>query len=272
MSESVSASGRIECYFGIFGAVVGGTLLVLAAFLTPGYDPRLHTISSLGEGVAKSLFSVAFVLFGTASIPFFMYLEKELKSIRDKVRKITTVIAIFTGMCIAMVGIIPDETYPDLFVFFHLFAAGVAFVGSSVYITLYSYLMYHSPKAKLYKGKKVKKDLAYYGFCNIFILILLLITLQPVIEWILFLTISSWLVVTAITLLEYRFFDIEGLYYKKSDYDKALIKFEESLEILNNVNLGNSPMAIKLKETIEFLKEELQKKEDRQKFLSYWRR
>ena len=131
--------------------------------------------------------------------------------------------------------------------------------------------MYHSPKAKLYKGKNFKKDLAYYGFCNIFILILLLITLQPLIEWILFLTISSWLVLTAITLLEYRFFDIEGLYYKKSDYDKALIKFEESLEILNNVNLGNSPMAIKLKETIEFLKKEQQKKKERKKFLEYWR-
>lgn len=272
MAESVSASGSIECYFSILGAVVGGSLLVLAALFTPGYDPRFHTISSLGEGVAKSLFSIAFVLFGTASIPFFMYLERELKYIRDRVRKITTVIAIFTGMCIAMVGIIPDETYPDLFVTFHLFAAGVAFTGSSVYITLYSYLMYHSPKSKLYTGKKFKKNLAYFGFTPIFILILLLVTLQPIIEWILFLTITSWLTITAITLLEYRFFNIEGIYYKKTDYDKALKKFEESLEILNNLNLGNEPIANKIKENIEFLKKEQEKKKELQKYLEFWRR
>lgn len=272
MSESLSESGRIECYFGIFGAVVGGILLVSAALLTPGYDPRLHTISSLGEGVAKSLFSIAFVLFGTACIPFFLYLERELKYIRDGVKKITTVIAIFTGMCIAMVGIIPDETYPDLFVAFHLFAAGVAFTGSSIYIALYSYLMYHSPKAKLYKGKKFKKDLAFYGFVNIILLILLLVTLQPLIEWILFLTISSWLIITAITLLEYRFFNIEGIYYKKADYDKALEKFEESLEILINLDMGNAPMALKLKENIEFLKKEQLKKKERNKFFEFWRR
>lgn len=269
---SATVSRRMECYFSIFGAVVGGILLVLSAVFTPGYDPRLYTISSLGEGVAKSLFSIAFVVFGTSSIPFFMYLERELTDIKDSLRKLATAVSIFTGMCIAMVGIIPDETYPELFIAFHLFAAGVAFAGSTLYITLYSILMYYGPKSKLYKGKHFKKYLSFYGFSINIILILLLITLQPIIEWILFLTISSWLVLTAITLLEYRFFNIEGVYYKKTDYDAALKRFEESLEILNNLDLGNEPIANKIKENIEFLKKEMEKKEEREKYIDFWRR
>jgi len=269
---SATISRRMECYFSIFGAVIGGTLLVIAALFTPGYDPRLHTISSLGEGIAKSLFSIAFVLFGTASIPFYMYLEREFSNIKDNIRKLATGIAISTGMCIAMVGIIPDETYPDLFITFHLFAAGVAFVGSTLYITLYSILMYYGPKSKLYTGQQFKKYLAFYGFSINIILILLLVTLQPIIEWILFLAIASWLVLTALTLLEYRFFNLEGIYYKKTDYDEALKRFEESLEILNNLDLGNEPVANKIKENIEFLKKEKEKKEELEKYIDFWRR
>lgn len=269
---SATLSRRMECYFIIFGAVVGGTLLVIAAFSTPGYDPRLHTISSLGEGIAKSLFSIAFVLFGTSSIPFYMYLEREFSNVKDNIRKLATSIAIFSGICIAMVGIIPDETYPDLFIAFHLFAAGVAFVGSTLYITLYSILMYYGPKSKLYTGQQFKKYLAFYGFSINIILILLLVTLQPIIEWILFLTISSWLVLTALTLLEYRFFNLEGVYYKKTDYDEALKRFKESLEILNNLDLGNEPVANKIKENIEFLEKEKEKKEELEKYIDFWRR
>ncbi|MFX1339240.1 MAG: hypothetical protein ACFFDK_11575, partial [Promethearchaeota archaeon] len=81
-----------------------------------------------------------------------------------------------------------------------------------------------------------------------------------------------WLVLTAITLLEYRFFNIEGVYYKKTDYDAALKRFEESLEILNNLDLGNEPIANKIKENIEFLKKEMEKKEEREKYIDFWRR
>ena len=35
--------------------------------------------------------------------------------------------------------------------------------------------------------------------------------------------------------------------------------------------MGNAPMAIKLKENIEFLKKEQEKKEERKKFIEYWR-
>ena len=257
MSETVNR--RLECYFALFGAIIGGTLLVLAAFLTPGYDPRFNTISSLGEGVAKSLFSITFVLFGASAIPFFMYLERELKGISDTLRSFATGIAIFTSMCICMVGIIPDETYPDLFLYFHLFSAGVAFVGSCIYITLYSVLMYFGPREKLYKGKEFKKILSFYGFSINIVLVLLIVTLQPIIEWILFLCVASWLIATAITLMEYRFFDIEGIYYKKSQFNEALLKFEESLKILINLNLENTPMANKIKDNMDFLKRKIAK-------------
>jgi len=251
---SATVSRRMECYFTLLAYTIGVILLVIAAIFTPGYDPRIHTISSLGYGVAKSLFSIAFVLFGSSSIPFFFYLERELVNIKEKIRKLATLLSIFTSICIAMVGIIPDETYHDIFIVFHLFAAAFAFVGSCIYITLYSILIYYRPKSTMATGHEFKRNLAYLGFCINIPLVLLAITLSPLIEWILFIVIFAWITMAVLTLLKFRFFNIEGVYYKKSDYPEALKKFEESLALLNKLNLGNELIAHTLKENIEFLK------------------
>ena len=175
------------------------------------------------------------------------------------VRKIATGTAIFTSMCIAFVGIIPDETYPQIFFIFHVFAAMVAFIGSDIYITLYSALMYYSPKSKMYTGRKFKKYLSIFGFSINGVLFLLFITLHAIFEWLLFICIGIWGSITAITLLRYRFFNIEGLYYKKSEYGEALKKFEESLELLKNLNIQDHKLIGTIQENITFLKKEEEK-------------
>lgn len=260
MSEKVSR--QLESYFLIFGVVVGTTLLFLAAFFTPGYNPIINkenSISSLGYGIAKSLFSVAFVLYGCSAIPFFIYLERELINIRESIRRIATGAAIFTSICIAFVGIIPDETYPEIFSAFHIFAAMVAFIGSDIYITLYCILMYYGPKSKMYTGHKFKKYISIFGFSINGVLLLLFITLHAIFEWLLFICIGIWGSITAITLLRYRFFNIEGLYYKKSEYGEALKKFEESLELLKNLNIQDHKLIGTIQENIAFLKKEKEK-------------
>lgn len=253
---------RMEVLFGFFGTLFVAIILPIAACLTPGYTPLRHAVSSLGEGQAKSLFSIGFVVGGSLSIPFYIYLERELVSIKDNIRRLATGISIFTSVCCALVGIIPDETYIDAFLLFHNFVAFIAFAGSSTYIVLYSILMYHGPKATMYKGPTFKKFLAYYGFIIGGVFILLMITLNPLVEWILLILVIIWVLITALQCISFKFFNISGMYYKRSQYPKALTLFENAMEILDKLELSDDPIAHTLKDNIDFIKKEMDKKNE----------
>jgi hypothetical membrane protein len=250
---------KMEILFGFFGTLISVILLILAAFFSPGYTPFKHTVSTLGTLEAKSLFSIGFVIGGSLCIPFYVYLERELINIKEGVRRIATGVSIFTSVCIALVGIIPDETYWEIFIIFHSFVALFSFIGSAIYIVLYSYLMFMVPKVKMYEGPKFKKYLAYFGFLIGGILIALLITLEPIIEWILTICIYTWIILTALSLISHKFFYLPGVYYKRSQYPEALTKFEDAIGILNDLDLSEEPITETLKENIEFLKKQLEK-------------
>ena len=110
---------KLEPIFGIVGITISTVLLILAVIHTPGYSPLIDNVSNLGYGPAKSLFSIAFVVGGSMEIPFFIYLERELSNINESVRKLATGMSLITCVCIALVGIIPDETYIQIFRIFH---------------------------------------------------------------------------------------------------------------------------------------------------------
>jgi len=244
---------RMEILFGFFGTVISASCVITAAFLTPGYDPRIHTISSLGYGQAKSLFSIGLVVGGAMGIPFFIYLERELVNIKENIRRLATGVSIFTAVCISLSGIIPDETYHDIFIAFHSFVASVAFTGSCLYITLYSILMYQGPKSRLYTGPDFKKKLAYFGLCVNIPLIVFFLTGSALAEWILYFLIVIWILATIIIVYEYKFFNIAGVYYKKKRYPDALRRFKEALAILTELDLEGHPIAKILRENIDYL-------------------
>jgi len=248
---------NMEVYFGLFGAITTAICVFTAAFLTPDFDFMKHYVSDLGSMQFKSLFSIGFVIGGSLGIPFFIYLERELIAIKESVRRLATGASIFTAVCVALVGIIPDDTYLEIFLIFHAFVASIAFIGSCIYITLYSYLMYKGPKSKLYTGPIFKKVLAYYGFSINIALVLFYITWSSIIEWILFILIFLWVVITGITLLEFRFFNIAGVYYRRGKFPEALERFEESLKILNELGIKEHPISETIKDNIEYLKKKV---------------
>ena len=245
---------RMEMLFGFFGTILSATCVITAAFLTPGYDPRIHTISSLGYGQAKSLFSIGLVLGGALNIPFFIYLERELVNIKENIRRLATGVSIFTAVCISLSGIIPDETYHDIFIAFHGFVASVAFTGSCLYITLYSILMYQGPKSRLYTGPNFKKILAYFGLCVNIPLVVYFLTGSALAEWILYILIMLWVLATIVFVMEFKFFNIAGVYYRKGQYPEALKRFKDAHGILTELDLGDHPIAKTLRENIEYLK------------------
>ena len=184
---------KLECYFGLLGTLITIVFIVMAAFLTPNYNPLINTVSSLGNGVAKTLFSIAFVTGGSLGIPFILYLEKSLVNINEFIRRIATIIAISGSTSIALVGILPDPDYLDLFRAFHAFVAFNAFIGTIICICLYSYLMLKSGEYKKYH--------VIIGFATALELLILLFTLAPLIEWILTINISTWTILTSIKLI-----------------------------------------------------------------------
>jgi len=125
--------------------------------------------------------------------------------------------------------------------------------------------MYNGPKSKMYKGPTFKKYHAYFGFSNGVVLIILAIMLlmtnpfTPFIEWILTILMYLWILITAIELISYKFFNIPGVYYRRTQYPEALKLFEDALQILNNLNLSDEPITQTLNENIEFLKKQLEK-------------
>jgi hypothetical membrane protein len=204
MSESLSNEklrhivdahlSKIECVFGVIGVSFAILFIILAALVTPGYNPLEDTVSSLGTGIAKTLFSIAFVSSGSLTIPFILYLEKTLIGLNEFVRRIATSVAIISSVSVALVGILPDPDYPDVFMLFHGIVALNAFIGSAATICLYTYLMMRSNEYKVYH--------IIIGYTTGLELFLLTITLfNPLIEWILVVNIMIWIFITSTRLI-----------------------------------------------------------------------
>ena len=256
---------RMEVLFGFFGALFILIILIITIFLTPGYSPVTDTISMLGMDVAQSLFSIGFVVAGSLLIPFYIYLKNELVYLEDNIRRIATGIAIFSNMCIALVGILPpaDNAFMDVFQVFHNFVAVVSFVGSSIYIVLYSILMYLGPKSTMYKGPEFKKYLAYYGFFIGILLVLLIITINPLIEWIFAISILIWILITALQCISFKFSKIPGVYYKRSQYPEKMKLFKDAIQVLKNLEMDDEPIMKTLEENIEFIQNEMEKNQNK---------
>jgi len=252
---------KMESMFGLLGIIIALSFLLTAVILTPDYNPLLNTVSSLGEGVAKTLFSIGFVIAGSLGIPFFIQLEKELINIKEGIRRLATGVSIFSCVCVGLVGIIPDKSYPDLFFAFHYFVAFISFAGTSAYIGLYSFLMYMGGSSISYTGPKFKRYLSYLGMVIVIVFFALLFSFQSIVEWILTSLILIWILITSIQMLSFKFFNIPGVYYKKADYPKALNKFEQAFEILNHLELTDEPIMKTLEKNISFLKDKLKTSE-----------
>jgi hypothetical protein len=263
---------RMEVLFGFFGALFILVMLPIAAFLTEdpelpgGYTPLRDTISTLGMYNARTLFSIGFVVAGSLLIPFYIYLKNELLYLEKNLRKIATGAAIFSNMCIALVGIVPDTNFPGAFLGFHAFVAGVGFIGSSIYIVLYSALMYIGPRDAMYKGPTFKKYLSFYGFLIGFVLIVFLLNpFNSLVEWILAILILVWILITAVQCLSFKFSKLPGVYYKRSQYPEVLKRFKGAMQVLDNVEIKDDPILETLKDNIEYIEKEMKKESTKPK-------
>ena len=115
----IKSESKMEVLFGLGGALFMAIMLPIMASITPGYSPLTHTVSSLGEGQAKSLFSISFVVTGSLMIPFYIYLERELVNIKDNIRRLATGMSILVGIwgCQFLIGLLfPLKQFSQIYV------------------------------------------------------------------------------------------------------------------------------------------------------------
>ncbi len=205
------------------------------------------------------LFSIGMIVIGNSMIPFFFKLERELVNVKESLRKTAIIVSIVISVCISLIGVLPDMEFFSQFFTLHMTAAIIAFGGSSAYIVMYSRLMQKAITNPSYKGPQFRRFTIYYGYSILILFVVMLIVLQSIVEWLLFLNLIAWNILTAYFLTRYKFSGMPGLYYKKEQYPEMLKKFEGSLDILKNLKLEDSPEAESLKKNIEFLKDALNK-------------
>ena len=252
---------KLEPIFGIVGITIATVLLILSAIHTPGYNPFKDNVSNLGYGPAKSLFSIAFVVGGSMEIPFYIYLERELSNINEHVRKLATTISLVTSVCIALVGIIPDETYIQMFRIFHDIVAFFAFIGSVVYIGLFSILMYLGSRKPAYHRLNFRKFHPILGFIIVVVLIVLLITYFPIIEWTLTILILIWIFITSIYVFASKSIHIPVTTLRKLPNTKLLKLFQEIRDILIELNLDQETIVAAVEDDIAIIESRVKKEE-----------
>jgi hypothetical membrane protein len=252
---------KLEPIFGIAGITIATVLLILAVIHTPGYSPLIDNVSNLGYGPAKSLFSIAFVVGGSMEIPFYIYLERELSNINESVRRLATGMSLITCVCIALVGIIPDETYIQIFRIFHDVVAFFSFIGSAIYIGLFSILMYLGSRKSIYPRLNFRKFHPILGFIIVIVLIVLLITLLPIIEWTLTISILIWIFITAIYVFTSKSIHIPVTTLKKLPNSKLLRLFQEVRDILIELNLDQDNIVETVEDDIAIIESRIKKEE-----------
>lgn len=137
-------------------------------------------------------------------------------------RGLITSVAIFTNICVALVGLPPDPINVEAFQTLHAFVSVVGLIGTSILIVFYSIMMHKSSKPIRFKGPIFKKYLIVFGFVIGGVLGIFLITKYSMLEWIVGALIVSWIFITALQGIPFKFSKTHGIFYKKSQKTELL--------------------------------------------------
>lgn len=185
-------------YGGIFGIVsiliaIFGMAISYSAY--PGYIIGNHTISMLGVGRLGISFNVGSILSGFIAIPYYLNLSYYFQAEGSDERFIKASIMSSMVSCIGyiFVGVFPVFETILLFYVAHMIFALTTFSSGAVYLIIYAYIMYHSESfTKLQALHSLIVCVFYLSF---------VFTQIPLLEWIAFFGLISWISVNSIYLL-----------------------------------------------------------------------
>ena len=180
-------------YYGLLSAFAGLGGDVIAIALFPGYNFN-HMISALGAGPGAIYFNIGTILSGIFALLFYLYMIKVIgKGTKyPKLQRVGRFFAINSCIFFSLVGIFPTSTNMVLFVL-HGTVALISWFSAIIYLSIFSKL--------IFKNKILPKFFGYLGLITSGTIVVFLLTWIPIIEWIMALAITVWIILPSVYML-----------------------------------------------------------------------
>ncbi len=180
-------------YYGLLSAFAGLGGDVIAIALFPGYNFN-HMISALGAGPGAIYFNIGTILSGIFALLFYLYLIEVIgeETNDPKLQRVGRFFAINSCIFFSLVGIFPTSTNMVLFVL-HGTVALISWFSAIIYLSIFSKL--------IFKNKILPKFFGYLGLITSGTIVVFLLTWIPIIEWIMALAITVWIILPSVYML-----------------------------------------------------------------------
>ena len=177
--------------YGILSAIVGLTGDAIAILLFEGYSFN-RMISVLGIGPGGIFFNIGTILSGIFALFFYLDLIKIIGANDPKLCRVGRFFAINSCIFFSLVGVFPSSRNLVIFVLHGTFAL-LSWLSAIIYLGIFSYL--------IFKNDIISKFFGYLALITATSIIVFLLTWIPLIEWIMALIVSIWIMSIAAYLL-----------------------------------------------------------------------
>ena len=185
-------------FYGLLSAIVGIAGDIIAISLTPYFDLS-YMISDLGTGPGAIYFNIGTFLSGFFAILTYLHIVEILENENinhPKVLRIGKVFAINSCVFFALIGVIPSVRSNIILFAAHGTVALISLISGVIYLSSFSYLFF--------KSEKFSGLVGYLPLIAVSCIVPFLFSWHPIIEWIMTVGITFWVVVISIYMLYHK--------------------------------------------------------------------
>lgn len=178
-------------YWGLLSMIVGILGDIIAISMTPDFNLN-YMVSYLGTGPGALFFNLGTILSGLFALLFYIYLAPILKSknVNKDIHRTGLVFAILSCIFFILIGVFPSVRTNSALIIIHGFVAMMSLICGSVYKSLFGYMMF--------KSEKFLKFHTCSAMIVIVIEITFLLTWTPIIEWMMVIAITFWILMLSV--------------------------------------------------------------------------
>jgi len=182
--------------FGLLSVIIGVSGDIIASIFFPGYNIAENMISDLGRGPGAIFYNVGVIIAGLVAIPFGFYLGNSLNSeeVKDGTVRLMMLCYFISAIALSLSGVFPGIESKNLILFLHGLFAFISFICAALYLAVFGLLVL--------RDDRYFDGLAYFGFIVVVLLIIVVLTWLPLIEWIANFGIIFWTIFIALYFLQ----------------------------------------------------------------------
>ena len=176
--------------YAFLSIIVGLIGDLLAMILFPDFNFN-YMISALGAGPGGIFFNIGLILTGLLALGFYPYLTRVIKTNREQKRLVqfARVSAIASCIFYSLIGFFPAIVELEVIVTIHGLFAALCWITAAMYLIAFGILFLNSSNFLKIHG--------VLSFITATTLIILLLTWNPIMEWIMTFTIICWITIMA---------------------------------------------------------------------------